>query len=229
MSVQDRMTRPGVGIDLRHLYTSREATVWVGCALLAVTADLLLVMQGFAFSWLRVLLPMIALLFFDEQRRKRPGVGWLHSRPNGGWRLWAKVSLIVGGWALLLWFLLYGIASRVDWGPGFPSIDPKEVPWLLFPVCVLAPLIEEGVYRVLLCTALATRFRHRTVIIISGTLFALLHFTYGTLAPTNLLAGYLLSWAYLMSGSLWVPVIWHSAGNMGILAAGMVLFRLHAG
>lgn len=223
------MPRPRVGIDLRHLYSSRETTVWLAAAVVAVAADLILVWQGLAFSWVRALLPMIALLFFEEQRVKRPNQGWPRLVPNGGWPLWIKVSLIVSAWALLLWFLLYGISAWVGWGPGFPELDPALVPSLLFPVCVIAPLLEEGVYRVFLCTALSTRFRHRTVVAISGTLFALLHLTYGTLAPTNFLAGYLLSWAYLMSGSLWIPVLWHAVGNLGILVAEMILFQLHAG
>ncbi|PCJ54270.1 MAG: hypothetical protein COA70_06475 [Planctomycetota bacterium] len=185
-----------------------------------------LVYKGHAFSWMRALLPMIALLFFDEQRRKRPSKGWPGMTPNGGTKLWLKVSLIVSAWAILLWSLLYGVSALFDFGPGFTKVDPEHMPVQFFSVTVIAPVLEEGVYRILLCTALATRFRHRTVIAISGTAFALLHLLYGTLAPTNLLAGYLLSWAYLMSGSLWIPIVWHAVGNVAILTAGMVLFLI---
>jgi membrane protease YdiL (CAAX protease family) len=88
--------------------------------------------------------------------------------------------------------------------------------------------LEEGVYRLLLCTALATRFRHRTVILISGTLFALLHYAYGNLELTNAVAGYLLAWVYLMSGSVWLTMLWHSFGNLMILLAQVALFQLAA-
>lgn len=224
--MQDEEPRPRVGIDLRQQYNSREATLWVVGGILAVCLDMLLVYKGLAFSWVRALLPMIALLLFDEQRRKRPSRGWPRMTPNGGTRLWIKVSLIVSAWAILLWSLLYGVSALFDFGPGFAKVDPDHLPVQFFSVTVIAPILEEGVYRILLCTALATRFRHRTVIAISGTAFALLHLLYGNLAPTNLLAGYILSWAYLMSGSLWLPIVWHAVGNIAILTAGMILFLL---
>jgi len=216
-----------VGIDLRAYFPPREANLWVAAGLLAIAIDYALV--GYFqlhFSWARFLPVGIALILFGEKARAQPGDAWPKGEPNGGWGLWMKVSLIVTGWALLLWFLLYGIAYWVPRVPNFQQIDPAHVPPMLFPMCVLAPVIEEGVYRVLLCTVLATRFRHRTVVAISGTAFAGLHLLYGNLAPTNLLAGYLLSWAYLMSGSFWVPVLWHAVGNLGILTAGMILFLL---
>lgn len=227
--MQDDNPRPCVGIDLRDQYNSRETNLWVLAGVLAVAFDMFLVYKGHAFSWVRALLPMIALLFFDEQRRKRPSKGWPGMTPNGGTRLWMKVSLIVSAWAILLWVLLYGVSALFDVGPGFAKIDPDHVPVQFFSVTLIAPILEEGVYRILLCTALATKFRHRTVVAISGTLFALLHLLYGNLAPTNLLAGYLLSWAYLMSGSLWIPIVWHAVGNMVILSVGMILFLTAAG
>jgi len=216
-----------MGIDLRQLYSQRASAFWITCALLAVAADILLAnfVAGFAYSWTRAILPTVALLTIDAQRRRRPGKGWPSWRPNGGWKLWAKASFIVAGWALLFWVLLFGVSSMVPWAPHFPQLDPQKLPALLLPICVLAPLLEEGVYRLLLCTALATRFRHRTVILISGTLFALLHFAYGNIALTNVLAGYLLSWAYLMSGSFGLTVLWHSTGNLVILLAQVLLFQ----
>lgn len=216
-----------VGLDLRPYFQPREAYLWVAAGFLAVVIDYVLV-YGFElhFSWARFLPVGIALILFGEKARQRPGEGWPKGAPNGGWRLWIKVSLIVTAWALLLWFILYGVAAWVPWMRNYPPIDPEHVPAMLFPMCILAPVIEEGVYRILLCTVLATRFRHRTVVLISGTAFAGLHLLYGNLAITNLLAGYLLSWAYLMSGSFWMPILWHAVGNLGILSAGMILFLM---
>ena len=220
-----------MGLDLRRLCTPHQAFFWVSCGVLAVVADILLVIKvsGFSYSWTRAILPVIALLLIDQQRRQRPSKGWPSRHPNGGWRLWAKVSLIVTGWALLFWSALFGVSALVSWAPHFPQLDPQQVPSLLLPGCVSSPLVEEGVYRLLLCTALSTRFRHRTIIIISGTAFAALHLAYGNLALTNFVAGYLLSWAYLMSGSLWLTVLWHGFGNLAILGAQVLLFEFAAG
>jgi uncharacterized protein len=53
----------------------------------------------------------------------------------------------------------------------------------------------------------------------SGAVFALLHVAYGNPSPENLLGGFFLAWAYLRSGSVWLPVLLHSAGNLLCLAA----------
>lgn len=226
----ERATRPRVGVDLRHLFTPRLAAVLALCGGAAAVADIWLSysVDGFVYSWTRAILPVAALLWIDAQRRMKPGRGWPSRHPNGGWRLWVKVSLIVTGWALLFWGALFWVSSWFAWAPQMARLDPTELPPFLLYACVLAPLLEEGVYRLLLCTALATRFRHRTVILISGTLFALLHYAYGNLALTNAVAGYLLAWVYLMSGSVWLTMLWHSFGNLVILLAQVLLFQLAA-
>jgi membrane protease YdiL (CAAX protease family) len=217
-----------VGIDLRNLYTSQQSTLWVLVALLVAILDigLSIFWDAYPYSWTRAIVPVLIWLWVDSRRRKIGGPGWPSRHPNGGWRLWMKVSLIVAAWALLLWLLIFGIGSFVNWGPQFPGIELDDALRLLWPVCVVAPLLEEAVYRFVICTALATRYRHRTVVFISGTLFALLHVAYGNFAATNLLAGYLLSWAYLMSSSLWLTVLWHAVGNFGILAAQVLVLQL---
>jgi membrane protease YdiL (CAAX protease family) len=49
--------------------------------------------------------------------------------------------------------------------------------------------------------------------------FALLHHRYGNLSPENALAGLLLGWAYLRSGSLALPILLHSVGNALVFLA----------
>ena len=48
----------------------------------------------------------------------------------------------------------------------------------------------------------------------SGTIFAGLHVLYGSPSPENLLGGFILSWAFLKSGTLIVPIALHSLGNL---------------
>ncbi|MBN2362641.1 CPBP family intramembrane metalloprotease [candidate division WOR-3 bacterium] len=75
------------------------------------------------------------------------------------------------------------------------------------------PLIEETIYRVVLCASLRSVAGYKTTIFISGTLFAFLHFIYGNPAIDNILGGYFLSWAFLTGKSIIIPVVFHSAGN----------------
>ncbi len=75
------------------------------------------------------------------------------------------------------------------------------------------PLLEESIYRGVLCVCLRSVAGFRTTILISGTLFALLHFIYGNPGIDNFLGGYFLSWAFLLSKSILVPLLFHSVGN----------------
>lgn len=75
------------------------------------------------------------------------------------------------------------------------------------------PLIEELLYRTVLCVCLRSVFGFKTTILTSGLLFAVLHFVYGNPGVDNFLGGFFLSWSFLLSGSIFVPVIFHSVGN----------------
>ncbi len=204
------------GLDLRSLYSTTQGWVWTACALLGVGVDFWLVHQGLAFSSVRALLPMVALVFLEEQMRKHPQGHWFQHRPQGGWGLWLRQGLAWGG-------LLLSVVIGLAWlapsyvGTSFPALELEQAMWLLFPTCILAPLLEEGVYRLFLCTALATKWPQLFIIFASGALFSLLHLLYGSWNPANFFAGFLLAWGYCQSSSYWVPVLWHAAGNLLIL------------
>ena len=83
--------------------------------------------------------------------------------------------------------------------------------------CVLAPLSEEPIYRIAVCAPLVTLIGRWPTIVVSCILFALIHARYGGLAPDNALAGLLLGWAYLRSGSILVPIALHAIGNALVL------------
>jgi len=84
--------------------------------------------------------------------------------------------------------------------------------WILF-ACFISPLVEETIYRSVLCSALEKTAGTKTSILISGILFALLHFFYGNLAFDNFIAGYLLAWSFLKSKSILIPIFLHALGN----------------
>ncbi len=67
--------------------------------------------------------------------------------------------------------------------------------------CVCYPVLEEMLYRLVLCAPLVALLGPWYAIVISGAAFGALHFLYGNPAPTNFVAGYLLAWPYLRSGS----------------------------
>jgi membrane protease YdiL (CAAX protease family) len=82
----------------------------------------------------------------------------------------------------------------------------------------MAPIFEEVIYRLILCAPLAAWRRPWWGVVLSGLTFAALHMLYGNPSPENLFGGLFLAWAFLQSGSLLVPVLLHSLGNLCVLA-----------
>jgi membrane protease YdiL (CAAX protease family) len=85
-------------------------------------------------------------------------------------------------------------------------------------MCVVAPVLEEVLYRLALCVPLAVWLGPWTAIVVSGLAFAGLHVAAGNPSPENLVGGLFLAWAYLKSESIFVPVLLHSLGNLCALA-----------
>lgn len=89
---------------------------------------------------------------------------------------------------------------------------------------VLAPLFEEILFRGTLLPWLQQRFTSRlgprigtgVALALSAVLFGLTHLEPGGL-PTLILLGACLGWAYLRSGSLWVPILIHAGWNGTLL------------
>jgi membrane protease YdiL (CAAX protease family) len=133
--------------------------------------------------------------------------------PMGGWRRWLQIA----GYLLLVVVAL-GAVAFAAW-----ALSDKPLPKhllakqnllpALVPMCILAPLLEESLYRAVLCVGVAASLGDRWAIVASGVAFALLHVLYGNPSPENLLGGFVLAWAYLRSGSLFVPLLLHAGGN----------------
>ncbi|HEV3258339.1 MAG TPA: CPBP family intramembrane glutamic endopeptidase [Gemmataceae bacterium] len=138
----------------------------------------------------------------------------LRVAPRQGWWYWVRVSAVIGA-ALFVVLLCTGV-GLVALGHPLPEPrikSPSEV-WPLFLVmCVIAPLSEEVVYRLVFCPPSAALLGARCCVILNGVVFAGLHFLYGNPSPENLLGGFILSWAFLKSETLVVPVLLHAGGN----------------
>ena len=134
-----------------------------------------------------------------------------------GWRYWLRATVLIGlviaccivvGWGV--WLLL---------GQELPSYTtPPQASGVAFlRMCVFAPVLEEVTYRLLVCVPLAAWRRPWLAIAASGVSFGGLHLVYGNPSPENLLGGLFLAWAYLKSGSIYLPVALHSLGNLCVL------------
>jgi len=198
----------------------RALAILVG--LCTVAADFALIHAGHgANTMLRLGLAIVAgLLLLLLARGDLDSVGF-RIRPTQGWRVWIRITTKI---AVVLGILI-GCAAVVLWATHSlgtpPMLSPQEYGPRMLWACATVPWFEEGIYRLALCAPLATQ-RRWPVILLSGVVFALLHVAYGNPGPDNFLAGFVLAWAYLHSGSIVVPIVLHAFGNAFALTLHLV-------
>jgi membrane protease YdiL (CAAX protease family) len=185
-----------------------------------VCADLWLVWHGdTAHSGLRAAPPIIALgsyvLLF---RGDRSSIG-LRCRPVQDFRYWLIATGLIG--AAIGSFILAAIATFTVVGRPLPIyvLRPDDFWPAFLRMCVVAPIGEEATYRLGLCTGAVPLLRPWGTIAVSGLVFGALHVLYGNPGPDNLIAGFFLGWAYLKSGTILVPIVLHSLGNLCVVLA----------
>jgi uncharacterized protein len=136
---------------------------------------------------------------------------------------------VVAGVVLLL---IIAATSAVLFGllkhplPPSPIQSESQIPGQLALACVYAPLLEETLYRLCLLPPAVAWLGARGGIVVGGVVFAGLHVLYGNPSPENLLGGFILSWAYLKSGTLVVPIALHSLGNLCAMLSQVGYFYL---
>ncbi|MFC4351412.1 CPBP family intramembrane glutamic endopeptidase [Fodinicurvata halophila] len=94
--------------------------------------------------------------------------------------------------------------------PGSLSAGPVLL--TLFAAGLVAPVVEEVVFRGFFYGWLKTRFGLPLSMAVSAGLFSLLH-GIAILIPALFVVGLMLSWVYEKSGSLWPAIVMHSAFN----------------
>lgn len=172
---------------------------------------------------LLVLLVLVAVIVL---RNGDVGCLGLRLSPVGGWWHWCRLALVIGlilGGLLLLWgaVIYFGHISVT-----MTAIDPEQRLWMFAYMCITAPLTEELVFRSLLTVAVRPTLGDRGTIIVSGLLFAAAHIIGGNPGLENQVAGFLLMWAFLRSGTILVPLAWHSAGNLVAFSAQVANWHL---
>jgi membrane protease YdiL (CAAX protease family) len=137
----------------------------------------------------------------------------LRSAPIQGWRHWIRIALWFGAAIALLLFVCSSIWILSGWPIPLPP-RPTNLVMKLFWMCFYAPLVEEIVFRSLLTAAVYPLIGQRGAIVVSGVVFAMIHVIGGNPGPDNQVAGFLLEWAFLRSGTILVPMAMHAAGNL---------------
>lgn len=161
----------------------------------------------------------------------RPSALQLWTAPEQGFLYWAKITTIIAcilSAVIALFIGLYGFALG---HPIFPDMayqfgSAQFIFWLKY-ACIRAPIIEELIFRWMLCPIFLTKWGKWPTIFCSGALFASVHVAYGNPSIDNFLAGYFLAWAFVKSKSIWVPIVLHALGNLcvGLIFLGLTFFN----
>jgi len=144
-------------------------------------------------------------------------------RPLQGWLYWCKATAVIAlamGVLVSLGVLMCRLAG---WHLASHSIPLTEVGDSFVWMCIQAPLIEEPIYRLVVCVPCVVLLRPAGCIIACGLLFSLLHAFYGNPSPDNAVAGFFLVWAFLRSGTILLPLALHSLGNLCVLILSVLI------
>ncbi len=170
----------------------------------------------------RTILAATALaLYLLSGATNRRSLG-LRTRPNQSLAYWIRFTVIVAALMLIPILAATAVAQWLNWEIAIQPIAPDQMVSEFVHMCLVAPVLEELIYRLVLCVPTTATIGSTGAIILSGATFAGLHFAYGNPGPDNFVAGYVLAWAYLKSGSIMVPIALHSLGNS-------VAFAVHVG
>lgn len=152
------------------------------------------------------------LLLGFARRWDRRALG-LVSHPHPSVSYWIYAS----GCGLLVCVLAFVVAIALSrrgmdpfgfCGPELPSTNGSVLSYVLRPA-----IEEELLFRFLPCGALLGYVSVRANVAINGVIFALMHIVFGGIGPDSAVAGFVLAWAFLRSGSILVPIAMHAAGN----------------
>ena len=230
MSWRDHVTLKGspIGIDAGAALSIRVLALVV--AIGGIAFDLwvayskthLMLFRSWPVGLITTLVVGGALLALARGDRFRLG---LRCRPVQGWWYWVKATMVIG---VGVFALMSAIVATSIWAgyAAAPGLEWQAVRLKLWMACVNAPVFEEGIYRLCMCVGFVGVVGRWPTVAIGGAVFALLHFVYGNPGADNFLAGYLLGWAYFRSGTIIVPIVLHSLGNLCVLLANVFLYEV---
>lgn len=141
----------------------------------------------------------------------------LRLAPIQGWRYWCRLAFWFGLSIAVVLAIFAVVWHACGWTIPIYRTQPS-LQALVF-MCLMAPVSEEILFRGLLTLAVLPTCGRRGTIALSGIVFAAIHVLASRASPENLIAGFLLAWAFLKSGTILVPIAMHSGGNFLALAA----------
>lgn len=188
-------------------------------ATLVVAHDLKLFGDFNYWSGRRDIPPAAALAVFVYLARNNLGAIGVRLRPLPSFRFWLGAALVL---AIIMGLLIAGtvlvflvLEKRID----LHLAGSFSYVWASV---VEAPVVEESIYRWLFVTGIVAIAPRWAAVVLSGAVFAYLHFVYGNPGPDNFIGGYFFAWMYLRSGSILVPIAFHALANGSLILLNVI-------
>ena len=144
------------------------------------------------------------------------------------WRKWTPVGktyIQSKPWATLIWSAVAAIGVVIpsvwlqEQMPALPDVAGETLTKIIstpggyFVIALLAPVVEEVVFRGAILRALLSSMKSKWgAICISAALFALVHANPAQM-PHAFLMGWLMGWLYMKTGSILPAIVFHWANN----------------
>jgi uncharacterized protein len=169
---------------------------------------------------------MIFLLWLYLRRNNRSDAIRLNQWSDLSWANTIGISVVLVG-AGLLFNYLYGtfvfpdVEMQDQVRKLFAAIPKTPVNWVILylTVAVVAPLLEELLFRGLLQNSLANRMPIWAAILLSAAIFAAVHMQLHAF-PALMALGAVFGYIYNITGSLRVTILLHMLNNAAALAFG---------
>jgi membrane protease YdiL (CAAX protease family) len=154
----------------------------------------------------------------DQSQREALAISWPQDRRVP----LAFIAALLAFLALEAGLAVSGFFGSLD---ALKAMSPSERSILgLVNAVVLAPVVEELLFRGLLFTALRKRFSSFPTLAATTLTFGLLHIENGLLHVVSVLpAGAFLGYAREKSGGVGLPILLHASMNAAVIAAGLLL------
>ena len=94
-------------------------------------------------------------------------------KPVQGYRYWVKAGILIGIVVLGFSLLIFASSHIIGHPMPIPKMNPDRAKSFLFIACVQAPLVEEVLYRLVLCVPFAALTGSWFTIIVSGCVFCI--------------------------------------------------------
>jgi membrane protease YdiL (CAAX protease family) len=165
--------------------------------------------------------PALAIALFVYLARNDLDAIGVRVRPLPSLRFWLGTLVVLALIMTVLIACTIAVYAALDMQmppPRLPDYDH------VFGAVVDAPLVEESVYRWLFVTGIVAVAPRWAGVVLSGAVFAYLHFVYNNPGPDNFVGGYFFAWMYLRSGSILVPIAFHALANGTLIILNVIAF-----